>query len=297
MSVSSRMVGLSLEENNAPVKDLSAQEELRLEQLEKVVVENFRTFVQVGQALAEIRDRKLYRMKGKTFERYCRELFDIAERRVYELIGAAGVIENLRNCAVIDEYENKQRFLPFNEAQARPMTSLNAEQQVVVWKAALDSAPNGKMTASHVKKVVKSFLGEKIKKTVHRAQREVVVNCSAEFSMSFEQFSQQIVKEREANYKHTARGFIVKALDQLRAELAEDGDTIEDQVLQGGGDDWSKLSRAGFSLFRMDRASMTIKQRSNETGGWLKRSGPFETLKDMESDFKVILQDDMNLRG
>ena len=133
--------------------------------------------------------------------------------------------------------------------------------------------------------------------TVHRAQREVVVNCSAEFSMSFEQFSQQIVKEREANYRHTARGFIVKALDQLRAELAEDGEAIEDQVLQGGGDDWSKLSRAGFSLFRMDRASMTIKQRSNETGGWLKRSGPFETLKDMESEFKVILQDDMNLRG
>ena len=57
MSVSSRMVGLSLEENNAPVKVLSAQEELRLEQLEKVVVENFRTFVQVEIGRASCRER------------------------------------------------------------------------------------------------------------------------------------------------------------------------------------------------------------------------------------------------
>ena len=296
MRASSRMVDLSLENNNVPVKDLSAQEKLRLEQLEKVVVENFRTFVQVGQALAEIRERKLYRMKGKTFERYCRELFDIAERRVYELIGAAGVIENLRNCAVIDEYENKQRFLPFNEAQTRPMTSLNAEQQVVVWKAALDSAPKGKMTASHVKKVVKSFLGEKIKKTVHKARENVSRTCSAEFSELFEAFSEQIVKERKANYKYTSRGEIVKALDQLRAEIAEDGEMIEDHVLHGQSDDASKLQRAGFSLFRPDRSSMNIKQR-NDQGSWVKYSGPYGTQKEMEAAFRAILQDDMHLRG
>lgn len=287
-------VGSSLERNEVPVKDLSAQEMLRLEQLEKVVVENFQTFVQVGQALAEIRERKLYRMKAMTFERYCKELFDIAKSRAHQLMDAAGVVENFHNCG---SFSDDNQLLPLNEAQVRPLAKLNPDQQVAVWKAALESAPKGKVTANHVNKVVKDFLGEKIKKTVHKARRDVVVSCSAEFSEAFEAFSQQIIKERDANYKHTARGVIVKALDQLRAELAEDGDTIEDQVLRGGGDDWNKLSAAGFSLFRKDRASMTIKQRSNETGGGTKFSGPFETLKEMEDEFRTILQNDTHLRG
>lgn len=269
---------------------------MRLKQLEKVVVENFKTFVQVGQALAEIRDRELYRTQAKTFKRYCKELFDIAERRVYELIGAASVIENLRNCAVLDDYSDKQRFLPLNEAQARPMTSLNPEQQVAVWKAALDSAPRGRVTASHVKKVVKGYLGEKIKSTVERVQRDTIVNCSSEFYQKFEALSKQIVKERDANYKHTARGVIVKALDQLRAEIAEDGEAIEDQALHGQSGDLNKLQNAGFSIFRSDRASMTIRQRSDK-GGWQKYSGPFNTLKEMDAEFTTLLQDDMHLRG
>jgi len=287
-------VGSSLSRHKVPVKDLSAQEELRLEQLEKVVVENFQTFIQVGQALTEIRERKLYRIKAMTFERYCKELFDIAKSRANQLMDAAGVVENFHNCGSFPE---GSRLLPINEAQVRPLAKLNPDQQVVVWKAAVESAPKGRITASHVSRVVKDYLGDKIKKTVHKARRDVVVNCSAEFSEAFENFSNQIIKERDANYKHTARGFIVKALDQLRAELAEDGETIDDQVLRGGGDDWNKLSAAGFSLFRKDRASMTIKQRSNDTGGWTKFSGPFDTLKEMEDEFRTILQNDTHLRG
>lgn len=293
MRVSKRMVELSLKNNDVPVKPLSAQEELRLGQLEKVVVENFRTFVQVGQALAEIRERKLYRLKAMTFEKYCKDLFDIAKSRAHQLMDAAVVVQNFHNCG---SFVEGSQLLPVNEAQVRPLAKLNAEQQVAVWKAALDSAPNGKVTASHVNKVVKKYLGEKIKSTVQRTQREVVVNCSAEFSMIFEEFSQQIVKEREANYRHTARGFIVKSLDQLRAELAEDGETIEDHVLHGQSDDASKLQKAGFSLFRSDRSSMTIKQRSDK-GSWVKYSGPYGTQKEMDEAFKAILQDDMHLRG
>lgn len=289
------LVKCSLDRNAEPVKDLSAQEELRLEQLEKVVVENFQTFVQVGQALAEIRERKLYRVKALTFEKYCKELFDIAKSRAYELISAAEVVQNVRHGGRFGGDE--ERFLPLNERQVRPLAKLNPEQQVSVWNAVIESAPKGKVTASHVNNVVKSYLGEKIKQTVRKIRRDVVVNCSAEFSAAFDVLTDQIDKERDANYKHTSRGWIVNALDQLRAEIAEDGDPIADQVLQGGGDDWYKLSRAGFSLFRKDRASMTIKQRSNETGGWLKYSGPFDTLKEMEDEFRIILQNDTHLRG
>ena len=283
---------MALQRRDEPVKSLSAQEAKRLEQLESVVVENFKTFVQVGQALAEIRDRKLYRTKAMTFERYCKELFDIAKSRAYEFISASDVVKNVRNCGRFGE---ESLLLPLNESQVRPLTKLRPEQQVAVWQAAVESAPRGKVTASHVKSVVKQYLGETIKRTVHRARETVTQNASADFTAAFEAFSEQILKERNSGYKNTSRVAILKALDQLRADLAVDGETIDDCVFRGGSDDMNKLERAGFSLFRMDRSSMNIKERAG--GGWKKHSGPYATVKEMEAAFKETLLDDMHLVG
>jgi hypothetical protein len=293
MSNKARIEMALIEARQEPVKDLSVQEEKRLEQLENVVVENFKTFIQVGQALAEIRDRKLYRMKAMTFEKYCKELFDIAKSRARELINATDVVQNLRHGG---GFNDDHPLLPLNERQARPLTKLRPEQQVAVWKAAVESAPQGKVTSSHINKVVKSYLGEKAEKTVRRAQEKVSQKSSPEFSEAFEHFSQQILKERNSNYKYTSRGEIVKALDQLRAEIAEDGDPIEDTVFHGGSNDRLKLQKAGFSLFRTDRSNMSIKQL-NDNGGWNKHSGDYGTIKEMEAAFAEILQDDMHLRG
>ena len=289
-------------------KPLTAREAMLLAEHEHTIIKDFAAFYRVGQALSEINRLRLYRTEdGRTFEQYCKEIWDMSKSKAYQLMDASGVYGQLQlqsneflstNCG--DSHDGSQeRILPLNEAQVRPLTKFKGHPEKIVemWKEATSSAPNGKVTASHVHKVVKDYLGENLKKTVHKAQKEVSQNCSPEFSQAFDAFSNQITVEREAKYKHTSRGWIVKSLDQLRAELAEDGDTIEDQVLRGGGDDWNKLSKAGFSLFRKDRSSMTIKQRSNETGGWIKHSGPFDTLKEMEDEFRTILQDDMHLRG
>ena len=288
------LVQHALRYNDVPVQSLTVQEEKRLEQLENVVVVNFKSFIQLGAALAEIRDRKLYRNKAKTFEKYCKELFDIAKSRAYELIGAAEVIENVRNCGQNDGLDPSEFFV--NESQLRPLTRLRKEQQLPVCLAAIQSAPNGKITASHVKKVVKEYIGEKIETRARKAQEKVNSVSSAEFSKAFITFSQQIIKERNSNYKYTSRNEILKALDQLRAEIAEDGDVIDESVFHGGSSDMNKLEKAGFSLFRMDRTSMTIKRRS-ETGSWKKEAGPFDTVKEMEAAFKAIMQDNMHLRG
>ncbi len=285
-------VSLQRMEKKQPPKELSVQEEKRLEQLENVVAENFQTFVQVGQALSEIRDRKLYRLKAVTFEIYCKNLFDIAKSRVRELINAAEVMENLRHGGGFDD---EQKLLPHNERQVRPLTRLRPEQQVSAWSAAVESAPRGNITASHVNKMVKEYLGEKITKTVRQAQEKVSQTASTDFSEAFEKFSEQLLIERNSNYKYTSRGFIVSTLDQLRADLAEDGDLIDEPAFSGGSDDANKLKRAGYSLFRDDRTSMTI--RRSDAGGWVKHSGPFETIKEMDGELKTILQDEKHLRG
>ena len=287
----SERVGMALARQDEPVKDLSAQEEKRLEYLESIVVENLMTCFQVGRALIEIRERKLYRKKAKTFEKYYKELFDIAKSRANQLMRASEVIENFHSCG---SFKDKD-CLPKNEAQVRPLLKLSPDQQVSVWKAVIESSPPGKTPSSHVDKVVKQYLGEKIKKTVHHAQEKVAQKASTDFSEAFNAFSDQILKERNSGYKYTSRGEIIRHLDQLRAELAMDGEAIDDCVFSGGSDDANKLSRAGYTLYRMDRTSMTIKERAG--GGWAKHSGPYATVKEMEAAFKEILLDDMHLVG
>lgn len=120
----------------------------RLSVLEDTIERGLTTFVEVGAALLEIRDSRLYRATHGTFEDYCRDRWQMARRTAYQLIDAAGVIENVRNCAQI---------LPITESQARPLASLEPEVQREVWQRAVETAPSGKVTAAHVQNVADEY--------------------------------------------------------------------------------------------------------------------------------------------
>ena len=77
---------------------LNIEERVRLQELESVVEQGLQTFYEVGVALDEIRENKLYRETHKTFEAYCREKWGIARRTAYQFIDAAQVMKNL--CAI-----------------------------------------------------------------------------------------------------------------------------------------------------------------------------------------------------
>lgn len=127
---------------------LTTVEASDLEQLETRIERGIKTFVDVGMALAEIRERKLYRATHATFEDYCRERWGMARSTAYQFMDAAEVVENVRNCGQI---------LPLNEAQARPLTSLPSDVQPLVWQVAVETAPDGKVTARHVKDTVRAW--------------------------------------------------------------------------------------------------------------------------------------------
>lgn len=127
---------------------LTTVEASDLEQLETRIERGIKTFVDVGMALAEIRERKLYRATHATFEDYCRERWGMARSTAYQFMDAAEVVENVRNCGQI---------LPLNEAQARPLTSLPSDVQPLVWQVAVETAPPGGITARHVERVVDDY--------------------------------------------------------------------------------------------------------------------------------------------
>jgi hypothetical protein len=76
--------------------------------------------VEVGEALLEIRDHRLYKQQGYgTFEEYCRERWGWSKTHANRQIEAASVVANLTPIGVI----------PRTESQARELTRLTPEQQ------------------------------------------------------------------------------------------------------------------------------------------------------------------------
>lgn len=117
----------------------------RLVELETVIDSGLRTFVEVGTALAEVRDSRLYRDHHETFEDYCRDRWNMSRFYAHRLIDAADVVTSLPigNTAP-----------PTNEAQARALAAVPTEKRAEVWRQAVEET-GGKPTAAVVTAISK----------------------------------------------------------------------------------------------------------------------------------------------
>ena len=90
----------------------------------------------------EIRDNELYRdvLGYQTFEEYCRVKWDMGRNYANKLISSANVITNVGTIVPIT---------PATESQTRPLARLEPEKQKEAWQRAVETAPNGKVTADH----------------------------------------------------------------------------------------------------------------------------------------------------
>lgn len=107
--------------------DLSVDERSELERNERIIAGGLQTFYDVGHALAEIRDRKLYRARFRTFEAYCQDRWGFSRQRASQLIIGADVAENLST--VVD----KTGLL---EVHARELASVPPNEQRLVYQLA-----------------------------------------------------------------------------------------------------------------------------------------------------------------
>ena len=122
-----RQLALFLYMNNL----LNVSERNELERCEVVIKQGLKTFVEVGQALMLIREKKLYRAEFGTFEAYCREKWDMHDRNAQRLMKAAETVSNL-------ETRPMGRVLPQNERQTRPLTKLEPELQAEAWQQVVE---------------------------------------------------------------------------------------------------------------------------------------------------------------
>lgn len=111
--------------------------------LEAIIERGLETFVEVGEALRKIRDRRLYRDHHATFEDYCRERWGMSRRHANRTIEATDVAGVLGPMGPI----------PQTERQARELAPLKAapEKMAAAWReASADGAP----TAEKVREAV-----------------------------------------------------------------------------------------------------------------------------------------------
>jgi hypothetical protein len=73
------------------LEPVTLDESKRLIELEKVIEAGQQTFIEVGTALAEIRDARLYKADYKTFENYCVSKWGFRRAHAYRIIEAAGI--------------------------------------------------------------------------------------------------------------------------------------------------------------------------------------------------------------
>lgn len=127
------------------ITPLNEAEKVRLQELEAIVNRGLQTFYEVGKALEEIRDSKLYRETNKTFEAYCQDKWKIARRTADRYISATKVVENLRPMGL--KFPNRER-------QIRPLTNLPTKQQLEIWQKAVEISPDGNPTAKIVERLI-----------------------------------------------------------------------------------------------------------------------------------------------
>ena len=126
--------------------EITLDESKRLIALEHVITKGLSNFIEVGEALLEIRDSRLYRIEHGTFEEYCKGKWGITKQSAYQLISGAAVSKNIKshNCD----------FQPTKQSQTRPLTKLPADKQSEAWAKSVESAGGQQPTAKQVEAVV-----------------------------------------------------------------------------------------------------------------------------------------------
>lgn len=126
---------------------LSESERVERDALENTVKQ---AFYIAGQALKQLRDKRLYRETHKTFESYVKERFEFSKRNAYYLIDAHEVVNNLKSEQIV----HFDIILPTKESQCRPLTKLPPEQQREVWRAAVKQAKGRVPSAKIIKEII-----------------------------------------------------------------------------------------------------------------------------------------------
>ncbi|MCG8635421.1 MAG: hypothetical protein MI863_16430 [Desulfobacterales bacterium] len=150
-------------------KTLTDPERIRLEECECIIRRGLCTFLEVGRALAEIHDNRLYKETHKSFQKYCKDVWDL---------GKTTAEQKMNGYKVVSLLEKKMPAIAgtfTNECQTRPLTRLKKNDDRLkackLVQEKLEESPRGKLTGALVNKAVKEVQGKVGKKKVKETKK------------------------------------------------------------------------------------------------------------------------------
>ena len=128
------------------VEELSPEEYLALLTHEKIIGDEFKNSIDVGLALIEIRDRRLYRREHSGFGEYYQMKWRFDKKKVYFLTATAEVHKSITTATNLAS--------PDFAFQMRPLFGLATEEVRLAWEHAAKMARGGKITERLVRGAV-----------------------------------------------------------------------------------------------------------------------------------------------
>jgi len=118
---------------NEVVTKLTPADRKALAKHEETIRGGLTSFIEVGHALAEIRDSELYREEFKSFEAYCNDKWDLKRQTAYDKIHAAEIVAELQNV-------RSSVHVPQAESQALELAKAKTDAPKV-WAEVLKRSP------------------------------------------------------------------------------------------------------------------------------------------------------------
>jgi hypothetical protein len=123
----------------------------RLRQLERVIERGMASFVEVGNALLEIRSDGRWEEGGyDSFDDYCRERWGMASSQARGLIREAKAVEEIAAHSV------EISTLPANAGQAREIAAVPAGERAEVWAEVVEQHEPAEITAAVIREHVEA---------------------------------------------------------------------------------------------------------------------------------------------
>jgi hypothetical protein len=218
---------------------LSVREQKLLVDLEAKVTAGIHAFIESGRALREIQEKQLYRGTHNRFDLYVKEKWDMDRSHAYHLIDAVKVLDNIQkalpeiesdvsnwrqnenvdNCRhdLTNQNVEQTLLLPQNESQARALAKYPPDKQIKIWKQALLTMKNGRMTASHIRATADAMSRQKVKRKTNTTRKNITQTprVSDGFRAAFQAFLDQINVERADGWKNTDASEIARHLRGL----------------------------------------------------------------------------------
>jgi len=165
----------------------------------------------VRKDVVELHDRDGWSALGyKDWTACVQQEFKQAERYIFYQFAAAQIEQNVTDCTIV-------QLGKIPEGHLRPLSKLDPAQQREAWQKAVDTAPDGKITAAHVYKIVKDMTMEPPAPPPPKPDNCIVDGpVSEEFQAAFDEMEIQIKNARAMRWKATSHK---SAIEMMRILL------------------------------------------------------------------------------